>query len=201
MSSPAFARAMTHHSQSHAKQLAVARLNRLAVLLDRGGILFHGFDLVEWLAPVGFLGLRMQGSHLADIYDQLLALLCEAVALEQPRSVGIRCGFEDAVRTDNYWYTFGWIDDLDRSFLGLDEKQIVFVAVSLHGTFAKRELLGRIGRGLDLHHPLLGELLEILPTKVARHLLGCSHDGAAITGMRLDHLAGPFRIEQIGKAL
>src|SRR5262249_2382728 len=49
--------------------------------------------------------------------------------------------------------------------------------------------------------PLLGELLEITPAELARGLEGRVHDRAAIGRMRLDQLARPFRIEQIGKAL
>ena len=37
------------------------------------------------------------------------------------------------------------------------------------------------------------------PAEVALHLIGRGHDGAAIAGMRLDDLALPFGIEQIGK--
>src|SRR5262249_50444177 len=54
---------------------------------------------------------------------------------------------------------------------------------------------------LHLHHLLLGKLLEIVPAEIARHLIGRGHDGAAVARMRLDDLAGPFRVEQVGVAL
>ena len=47
----------------------------------------------------------------------------------------------------------------------------------------------------------LRELLQIVPAEVARDLERRGHDGAAVARMRLDHLAAPFRIEQIGEAL
>ena len=46
-----------------------------------------------------------------------------------------------------------------------------------------------------------GELLEPAPAEIALHLIGRGHDGAAVAGMRLDDLALPFGIEQIGKTL
>ena len=55
--------------------------------------------------------------------------------------------------------------------------------------------------GLHLHDALLGELLEILPAEIARDLVGRGHDRAAVARMRLDDLARPFRIEQVGEAL
>ena len=38
------------------------------------------------------------------------------------------------------------------------------------------------------------------PAELAHHLIGRGDDGAAVARMRLDDLAFPFRIEQIGKA-
>src|SRR5436190_23396388 len=35
----------------------------------------------------------------------------------------------------------------------------------------------------------------------SHHLEGCGHDRTAIGGMALDHLAGPFRVEQVGETL
>ena len=52
-----------------------------------------------------------------------------------------------------------------------------------------------------MHDALLGEPLEVFPAEIARHLLGCGHDGAAVARMGLDHLAHPFRIEQVAEAL
>ena len=93
------------------------------------------------------------------------------------------------------------IDDLDRAAGLFLLEHVVFVAVGHHRALAERELLGRIGRGLHLHHLLLGELLQILPAELAGDLERRGHDGAAVAGMRLHHLAGPFRIEQVGEAL
>ena len=39
------------------------------------------------------------------------------------------------------------------------------------------------------------------PAEIALHLVGRGHDGAAVARMRLDDLALPFGIEQIGKTL
>src|SRR5437016_576173 len=63
----------------------------------------------------------------------------------------------------------------------LDEN-VVLVAVRHHRALAQRELLRRVGRGLHLHYPLLGEFLEIVPPEVPRHLIGRGHDGAAEIG-------------------
>ena len=56
--------------------------------------------------------------------------------------------------------------------------------------------------GLHLHDLLLGELLEDSSQPRSRgDLEGRGHDRAAVARMRLDDLADPFRIEQIGEAL
>jgi len=60
---------------------------------------------------------------------------------------------------------------------------------------------GGSAEDLHLHDVLFRKLLEPGPAKIALHLIGRRHDGAAIAGMRLDDLALPFRIEQIGKTL
>jgi hypothetical protein len=41
----------------------------------------------------------------------------------------------------------------------------------------------------------------VFPAEFAHHLEGRRHDGAAIGGTTLHHLARPFRIEQVGKTL
>src|SRR5262249_19807231 len=166
----------------HPEQLAVTRLDLLALLLDRGGVLAHGLEAAERFPPVGFLDLRMERSQLADIDDELLAFGREAVALEQPRRVRVRRILEDAVWSDHEWRPFGRIDDLDRTLLGLDLQHVVLVAVGHDRAFAEIELLGRIRRRLDLHDALLSQPLEIFPTDVARHLLGRGHDRAAVAG-------------------
>ena len=47
----------------------------------------------------------------------------------------------------------------------------------------------------------LASCFEEAPAEIALHLIGRGHDGAAVAGMRLDDLALPFGIEQVGKAL
>ena len=96
---------------------------------------------------------------------------------------------------------FGRIDGSTGWPASLSWIQIVLVAVGHDRALAERELLRRIGRRLHLHDLLLRELLEIVPAEVARDLEGRGHDGAAVARMRLDDLAGPFRIEQVGEAL
>ena len=106
---------------------------------------------------------------------------------------GMRCAGEDAGRARDGRRALGRIDRLDRLAGFLQQHDAVFVAVGHHGALAERQLLRRIGRGLHLHHALLRQLLEIFPAQFAHHLEGRGHDGAAIGGMALDHLAGPFR--------
>ena len=172
-----------------------------ASLLDAGRIVLHDLDVLERLAPRMLLRLRMDRAQRADVDHKLLTLGGEAEALEQPRGVRIGRVLEDAVRPDRHRRALGRIDDLDRLALFFQDQRVVFVAVDHHGALAERELLRRIGRGLHLHDLLLGELLEVVPAEIARHLEGRAHDVAAVARMRLDHLAGPFRIEQVGKAL
>ena len=153
------------------------------------------------LRPGFLLDLRMHRAQAADVDDELLALRGEAIALEQPRGVRVRRVLENAVRADDQRRAFAGVDRLDRLAGFLDLEQVVFVAVGLHRALAERELLRRVGRRLHLHHLLLRELFEIRPAEIARHLEGRGHDGAAVARMRLDDLALPFRIEQIGEAL
>ena len=57
--------------------------------------------------------------------------------------------------------TFGGIYDFYRLPLLLELDEIVVVAIGHHGALAESDLLRSIGRGLNLHHSLLGEFLEI----------------------------------------
>ena len=93
------------------------------------------------------------------------------------------------------------IDHLDRFALVLRQHQIVVIAVGHDRALAEQDLLRRIGRRLHLHHLLLRELFEELPAEIARQDEGGGQDRAAVAGMRLDDLAAPFRVEQIGIAL
>src|ERR1700748_1901543 len=50
----------------------VARLDRLAVLFDRSGVILHGFDVLERFAAGLVLRLRMHRTQPTDIDDELL---------------------------------------------------------------------------------------------------------------------------------
>ena len=117
------------------------------------------------------------------------------------RRVRIGRRLEHAGRADDQRRAFGGVDRRHRAALLADLEDVVLVAVGHHRALAERQPLRRIGRGLHLHDVLLGELLEEAPAEIALHLVGRGHDGAAVARMRLDDLALPFRIEQIGEAL
>ena len=54
---------------------------------------------------------------------------------------------------------------------------------------------------MHLHHLLLRELFEVGPAQIARQHEGRGQHRAAVTGMALDDLTLPLRIEQVGVAL
>ena len=85
-----------------------------------------------------------------------------------------------------------------RAFLDHLQRQ-VFAAVGRDRPLALRHLFRRVGGRLHLHDLLLAELFQIVPADVAADLEGHRHDRAAIAGMRLDDLAFPFRVEQVGE--
>jgi len=58
-------------------------------------------------------------------------------------------------------------------------------------------LFGVRRRRLQLLHSLLGQLFEIVPAKCLDDCVGAGQAGAAVTGMRFDELAFPFRIEKV----
>jgi hypothetical protein len=119
--------------------------------------------------------------------------------LEQARGIRVGSRLEHRARACSERRPLLRIDDLKRlAFLLVADDQIAG-AVDHHRALAERDLLGRVGRRLDLHDALLGKLLEILPAEIARGLEGRVHDRAAVGRMRLDQLAGPFRIEQVGE--
>src|SRR5713101_8420962 len=134
----------------HPEQLAVARLDLFAHLVDAGSVLLHGLDLVERLAAGLLLGRRMHRAQSAEIDDQLLAFRREAVALEQPRRIRVGRVLENSVGADDGRDAFGLIDHRDRSAGLLDLEEIVLAAVRHDGALAERKLLGRIGGGLHL---------------------------------------------------
>src|SRR5262245_66058892 len=114
---------------SHSEQLAVARLDLLAHLFHRRGIVLHLLDLGERLAPRLLFDLRMQRAQSADVDDQLLRLGREAEALEQPRRVRIGRVLEQRVGADDERRAFGGVYDLDRAALLLLDEHVVLVAV------------------------------------------------------------------------
>src|SRR5262249_49377384 len=184
-----------------AEQSAVARLDLLARPLDADGVLLHQLDVAQGPAPGLFLHQRVHRAQRADVDDELLALGREAVALEQPRRVRVGRVLENAVGSDHHRATFGRIDDLDRLSLLLLLQHVVLAAVGLNRALAEQELFRRVGRRLHLHDALFGELFEVLPAELAYDLIGRGQRGAAIARVRLDDLAGPFRVEQVGETL
>ncbi len=94
----------------------------------------------------------------------------------------------------------GGIDDLDRLARLAQEEGVILVAVRHDGALALRNLLRRLGRGLDLHHALLGELLEILPAQRPHEVERGREDGAAVGRVRLDDAHPPLRQQQVGIA-
>ena len=147
------------------------------------------------------LGLAV-GRILARPVDQeLLGLARVHPVLEQPRGVRIGRILEHHARAGGERRPLLRIDDLDGASFLLVADDEVAGAVDHHRALAELDLLRRVGRRLQLHHALLGELLEILPAEVARDLEGRVHDGARVGGMALDHLARPFRVEQVLEAL
>src|SRR5216117_3996267 len=99
----------------HSEQLGVALLDRFTLLLDPGGVVLQHLDLLERLAAGLFLGLRMHRAQAADVDDELLRLLREAIALEQLGGVGIGPVLEHAVGADDQRRAFGWVDNLYRA--------------------------------------------------------------------------------------
>src|SRR6476619_2974331 len=90
--------------------------------------------------------------------------------------------------------------DFYRLPLLLELDEIVLIAIGHHGALAESDLLRSIGRGLNLHHSLLGELLKIPPAELAHNLERSRHDGAAVGGMRLNHLPRPLWVKQVREA-
>src|SRR5262249_44077234 len=86
---------------SHPEQLAVARLDLLARPFDADGVLLHGLDVAERLAPGFALDQGMHRPQRAEIDDQLRAFGRKEVAWEQSRRVGVRRFLEESVRPDD----------------------------------------------------------------------------------------------------
>src|SRR4051794_3738582 len=87
-----------NRQESDAEDFCIARLDRVALFFDCRGVVLHGLDVLERLAPGFLLGLRMRGPQAADVDNQLLGLAAEAERLKQSRGVRIGRILEDAVR-------------------------------------------------------------------------------------------------------
>jgi hypothetical protein len=77
------------------EQLAVARLDRLALSFHRGGGVLHGLDVLQRFAPRLLRGLRMHRAQATDVDDELLGLPAEAERLKQFCRVRIGRTLED----------------------------------------------------------------------------------------------------------
>src|SRR5690242_12258111 len=143
----------------------------------------------------------MEGAMGVIVDQHLLRFKAEEEALEQTRGIWIGCALEHAGWNDDQRRSLAGINGLDRLALVLQELEIVVIAISHDSAFTQQKLFRRIGRRLHLQDLLLCELLEILPAQLARQHVSRGHDRTAITGMRLDDLALPLGIEQVGIAL
>src|SRR5882757_11513582 len=101
--------------QSYVEYLGVTRLDGLALFFDRGGVIFHGLDILQRLAAGLVLRIGVHRAQASDIDDELLRLATEAERLKQLGGVWIGRVLEDAVRADDQRRTFGRIDRLDRA--------------------------------------------------------------------------------------
>src|SRR5205807_5425239 len=122
---------------SNAEQLGIARLDRVALFFHGDRIVLHGLDILERLAAGLLLGLWMHRAQAADIDDELLCLSAEAERLEQFCRVRIWRGLEYPVRADDERRALNGIDGLQRASFFLDLENVVLVAISHDGAFAK----------------------------------------------------------------
>src|SRR6185437_4082955 len=107
------------------------------------------------------LRLGMDRAQAALVDEELLRLARIEEADEEPRRVGVRRLLGDARAAADEGRALGGIEELDRRALGdLDEARVL-VAVEHEGTLAEAQFLRRVVGGLDGHHLLLTELLEI----------------------------------------
>src|SRR5713101_7822118 len=187
--------------KSGAEACGVFLLQRLGLALLRLGIGFHQFDLRE-RSPAGLQrDIGVEGAHPADIAHELLRLAREEIADEEACRVRVRRPVGERDAAGDQRRALAGIDDLDGIAALLQVDKDIFEAVGLDGTLAHCQLLGRFGSRLHLHDMLLSELLEIGPAEIPAGLERGGDDAAAVARMRLDDLAAPFRIEQVGKAL
>src|SRR3954447_12024330 len=172
-------------------------LRRFLLLGLRVGL--HRLDLGERLHAGRQRHVGMHRAHPRHVDQQLLSLLREQVIGEYARGIRMRRVDDDAGTPRDGRRAFRRIDKTERcAFLDHLQRQ-VFAAIRRDRAFALYHLLRRVGGRLHLHYLLLSELLQIIPAEIAADLIGHRHDRAAIAGMRLDDLAFPFRVEQIGE--
>src|SRR6185369_15358009 len=69
-------------NESNAEQLGVARLDRVALFFHRRGVILHGLDILERLAPRLLLILRVNRTQAANIDDELLGVAAKAERLK-----------------------------------------------------------------------------------------------------------------------
>src|SRR6266487_1647469 len=86
---------------SNMKDLGVARLDLIALGLDRDRIVFHQLDVAQRLAAGLLLDRGMRRAQAPEVRHELLRLRGEHVALEQARRIGVRRVLEHAVRADD----------------------------------------------------------------------------------------------------
>src|SRR5258706_7708886 len=144
---------------SNAEDLGVTRLDRVAFFFHGCGVILHGLDILERLAPRLLLGLRMHRTQTADVDDQLLGVAAKAERLKQFCRVRMRRVLEDTVRADDQWRSFAGINRLDRASRLLELKDVVLVAVRHDRALAEIELLRRGGRRV---HPQDGPVFEFV---------------------------------------
>ena len=186
---------------SHSKYFRVPRLDLVSALFDAKRIVLKCFDFLERFAAELLLDQRVHGMGARKVDQQLLGFTGVQPVLEKARRVGIRRRLEQRARARDQGSTFGRIYDFYRLPLLLELDEIVLIAIGHHGALAESDLLRSIGRGLNLHHSLLGEFLEIPPAELAHNLERSRHDGAAVGGMRLNHLPRPLWVKQVREAL
>src|SRR5262245_12703164 len=133
----------------------------------------------------------MEGA-MGKIDEDLLTLGAEQKVLEQTRGVRVRRAAEDAGLDDDLRRALARVDDLDRPACVAIQHQAVIIAIGLHGPLSGSDLARRLGRRLDLHHPLLCTLFEMRPAEIHRNLIGGGDARTAVARMALAALALPF---------
>ena len=139
----------------------------------------------------------MRRAGAALVNGQLLYLRRVQEILQHTRGVRVRRVGKHRRWRSHERRAFDRVDDLDRALrVDLDE-HVVLVAIDHGRALAAGDALGCGRRRLQLLHPLLRQLLEVIPSKGLRDCEGSRQAGAAIAGMCLDQLALPLRVEKV----